>query len=349
MRKMATVQTIKNVSPIPNADRLEKVRVLGWNVVAAKGDFTEGNKVIFFEIDSFLPNDREYFEPFSTRGVKTFTINEVEKTGHVLTTVKLRGVVSQGLVLPIAGQILQDIQKTYGDGFELVDGFDVTEALGVVKYEPPLPAGTNIIGPYDTRFAPKTGAVRIQTISEHWDEIVNSQWIPTLKVDGTSQTLMNVDGTIKIFGHNWELDPNSSPGYKIAEERGLVNIVRQYPNIAVQFELAGPGVLGRNILKLEHLEIFVFAVHMNGVKLNRNDWPEGIEQLGTPVLGSEWNLTGDIDEMIEKVSNLRGNITKNVPDEGIVYHYVGEQIPEWLPAHRNIKIISNRFLMKNQE
>ena len=54
MRKLASIQKIKAVMPIPDADRLELVQVLGWKCVGGKDEFHVGDMVVYFEIDSFL-------------------------------------------------------------------------------------------------------------------------------------------------------------------------------------------------------------------------------------------------------------------------------------------------------
>src|SRR5262249_48902323 len=60
MRKLASIQTVNAVEPIPNADAIEKIRVLGWWVVVKKGEHRPGEKVVYCEIDSFLPERPEF-------------------------------------------------------------------------------------------------------------------------------------------------------------------------------------------------------------------------------------------------------------------------------------------------
>ena len=54
-RRLATVQRIDDVQPIPEANLIEKVRVLGWWVVVKKDQFKVGDLCIYFEIDSWIP------------------------------------------------------------------------------------------------------------------------------------------------------------------------------------------------------------------------------------------------------------------------------------------------------
>ena len=55
-RKLASVQKVKAIRPIEGADRIEVVQVLNWDCVAAKGQYHVGDLVIYFEIDSLLPD-----------------------------------------------------------------------------------------------------------------------------------------------------------------------------------------------------------------------------------------------------------------------------------------------------
>lgn len=341
MRKFVTVQTITSLSPIDGADRIENARVLGWNIVVGKNDFNVGEKVAYFEVDSLLPETDERFEKFQPRGQKSITVNGKTVTGHVLRSIKLRGVISQGLIMS-----LRELGFTDENIDSLNVGDDLTDTVGVIKWEEPLPVGGNIIGTFDTRFAPKTDAIRAQTLADKWDEIISLNWVPTVKVDGTSQTIVNDSGNIRIFGRNWEL-VHETAGFQVAAQFGLIEVLEENEGLAIQFELVGPGIQ-KNRLKLDNLRPIVFAVWNNGVKVPRNEWDERIQKVATPVLDNSWEPSGTLDEMIEKVSALRGSVTKDVLDEGIVFHLAGDQnVPEWLDRNANFKIINNKFLLKH--
>ena len=60
LRKLASIQVIKDIVPIKDADAIEVVRVLGWNVVVKKGEFKIGDKVIYCEVDSLFPQKPEF-------------------------------------------------------------------------------------------------------------------------------------------------------------------------------------------------------------------------------------------------------------------------------------------------
>jgi len=62
MRKLVSIQEITYIKEIPDADSIECVIIGGgWPVVVKKGDFQVGDKCVYFEIDSFLP-ETERFE-----------------------------------------------------------------------------------------------------------------------------------------------------------------------------------------------------------------------------------------------------------------------------------------------
>ena len=362
MRKLVTVQTIGELRPIEGADRIEAARVLGWTVVVGKGEFQVGERVAYFEIDSFLRGDRPEFASFLSRGSKVYPIDGVDVEGHVLRTAKLRGVVSQGLVMPLA-PFAEDIYHWAVEAgeaastdpeWEPFEGMDITEALGVVKWEPPLPVGSgDILGPFDTRFAPKTDAIRLQSIAQAWELIQAVEWEPTVKVDGTSQTLVNDDGALRIFGRNWELDTATSSGFTVASRSGLTDAIE--PGMAIQFELVGSGIQG-NKLKLQTQQAIVFAVWRDGVKLPRSEWPSAALEHATPVLGEEFLPAnfGSSEELVSFVDGLKGSITRDIRDEGVVYHPVDPnsvptELGQLLDRNCNWKVISNSFLLKHKE
>ena len=121
-RKLATVRKVSEINPIPDADKIEVLTIDGWQVVAKKGDFKVGDLCIYFEIDSVLPQI-SYWEFMANRKFR-------------IKTIKLRKQISQGLVIPIShfNQVITD--KRF-DSLDLREGKDITQQLGVVKYETP--------------------------------------------------------------------------------------------------------------------------------------------------------------------------------------------------------------------
>ena len=106
MRKLVSIVTIATAEPIADSDRLDVVTMKGqgWRVVAGRGEFKPGDTAVYFEIDSALPADDERYAFLRDRCLRSWT----DKHGRVLMqairirTVKLRGVISQGLVMPVS-------------------------------------------------------------------------------------------------------------------------------------------------------------------------------------------------------------------------------------------------------
>lgn len=336
VRHLVSAQKIESLTPIKDADRIEVARVQGWNVVVPKDQFEAGDTVAYFETDSLLPAGDPRYEGFQKRGQKTVAAGDKEFTGHVLKTMKLRGQISQGLVMSL---------EEVGADTDVSVGTDLTEVAGVVKYEEPIPDEKGIKGHFDTRKFPKSKAQRLQSLSDHWEEIHNLEWTPTVKVDGTSQTLANEDGKLRLFGRNWELDPEIAPGFAVLQKQGIPEVL--VPGMTVQFELCGPGI-GNNRLRLPELRAFVFAVYFENEKVPRSQWPEGLLASAVPELDADtWGVEDSLDKTVEKVSGIRETIAKGAADEGIVYHLAeGQDVPVWLDRNQNFKVINNKYLLK---
>jgi RNA ligase (TIGR02306 family) len=99
MRKLASIRRISDIQPIPGADEIVVCTVDGWKVVAQKKMRYEiGQLVVFLEIDSWVPH---VIAPFLTKNAaipKVF--NGIE--GERLRTIRLRGQISQGLLMPLS-------------------------------------------------------------------------------------------------------------------------------------------------------------------------------------------------------------------------------------------------------
>ncbi len=123
-RKLASVVKIVDIQPIPGADAIVVVTVKGWKVVVKVNEYKVGDLAVYYEIDSFLPI-RPQFEFLRKSSYKRMGSSE----GFRLKTIRLRGQISQGLLTPIPEGISNP-----------KEGDDLTEALDIVKYEPPIPA-----------------------------------------------------------------------------------------------------------------------------------------------------------------------------------------------------------------
>jgi RNA ligase (TIGR02306 family) len=164
-RKLATIRRIREVKPIEGADLIEAVRVDNWWVVAKKGEYPVDMLAVFCEIDSFVPHA---LAPFLTKpGHFPKEFQGVQ--GERLKTIKLKGQLSQGLLLNITEGIgLEWIHSfpTFENYRPMQEGDDLTNVLGVLKWEPPQEfMAANAKGTFPS-FIPKTDQERIQNISQ---------------------------------------------------------------------------------------------------------------------------------------------------------------------------------------
>ena len=342
-RKLASVRVISNIQPIPNADKIELVTVDGWNVVVAKDvGHKVGDLVIYCEIDSFLPI-REEFEFLRKSSYKK--MGDVE--GFRLRTVKLRGQVSQGLILPMSVLNPPDT-NIYVTPFE---GLDVTEMLDIVKYEPPIPAelAGKVKGAFPS-FIPKTEEFRIQNLTkeyEEWKYQSKHQFYVTEKLDGSSATFYVKDGEFGVCSRNLELlETEGNTFWKVARELDLENKMKSLgKNISLQGELIGEGIQG-NPYKLKGQTIRFFT----GYDIDKRErigfihFTVMIMDMGlkyVPVVNPEFGflLPDTIEEMLQYAEG-KSALNPDTEREGVVVRSLDGSI--------SFKAISNKFLLNHE-
>jgi RNA ligase (TIGR02306 family) len=339
LRKLATIRKITELRPIEGADKIELAIVDGWQVVVAKDvEHKVGNKVVYCEIDSFLPI-REEFEFLRKSSYKKMGDQE----GFRLKTIKLRGQVSQGLILPI--HILPTTQFDTPD--ELPEGLDVTEMLGIVKYEPPIPAelAGKVKGgfPY---FLRKTDEERIQNLVKEYEEykLLGCKFYVTEKLDGSSATFYYKDGIFGVCSRNLELlETENNTFWKVARELDLENKLRKHGvNISIQGELIGESVQG-NLYKLKGQTVKFFNLFDidKQVRIPFMEFADVLMSLNlqhVPVLNQEYGfiLPDTVEDML-KYAEGKSELNPDTEREGVVVRSMDGTI--------SFKAISNVFLL----
>ena len=245
-RKLASVVKIVEIQPIPGADAIVVATVKGWKVVVKVNEYKVGDLAVYYEIDSFLPI-RPQFEFLRKSSYKRMGSGE----GFRLKTIRLRGQISQGLLTPIPEGISNP-----------KEGDDLTEALDIVKYEPPIPAqlAGKIKGTFPS-FIPKTDEIRIQNFeSEVGFSPVGERAYVTEKLDGTSFTCYFNNGVFGVCGRNWELSETSDNSlWRMANVLQLKEKMTKHgKNIALQGELVGAGING-NLYGLSDHKLYFFT------------------------------------------------------------------------------------------
>ncbi len=361
MRKLVTVRTVGEIEPIDGADAIEVATIDGWKVVVKKGEFLTGHPCVYFEIDSFLPIQPR-FEFLRKSSFKRMGDQE----GFHLRTVKLRGQISQGLVLrmsefPEIQNIAENLPEEYSssDVFEHLTSLDLSEVLGVQIYEPPVPAelAGQIAGNFPS-FMLKTEQERCQNIiDEIFIDNKDSTYEITMKMDGTSFTAYHNKEDNGVCGRNWELKINNENAHntlvRMYIDSGLHDILHYFGgNYAVQGELMGPGIQGnREGLKSHCLFVFDIFDIDNRCYLEPNERHEMLEQMWglglkkdmvkhVPVIAHAATLydTLGIQDVNSLLKFAEGPSLVHSIREGLVFKRVDGKF--------SFKAISNKFLLK---
>lgn len=330
MRKLATVRRIKNIQPIAGADNIELAHVDGWQSVVKKGEYKVGDIAIYCEVDSFIPNS---LAPFLTKaGSKPKEFGGIR--GERLRTMKLRGALSQGLLLPAMGTF--------------PEGTDMTEALGIQKWEAPIPAQLSgqVRGAFPT-LVPKTDQERCQNLVDEIRASHGKQFEVTEKLDGSSCTMfLDASGDFHVCSRNLDLQKDNNNSFWRAannlaiEHRMVTNNLFGY---AIQGELVGPGIQG-NPYGLSTIDFYVFDVYdtRSGDYLKPDTRRSLIKTLGlnhVPVVIAAWTLDCEVDDLLKTADGV-SLLNRNSMREGFVYKSVS--------GGMTFKVISNKFLLSER-
>lgn len=346
MRKLATIRKIKELRPIPDADAIELAIVDGWNVVVAKNvGHKEGDLVVYCEIDSFLPIEPE-FEFLRKTSYKKMGDDE----GFRLKTIKLRGQVSQGLILPLkdAYTIYQRTRPSLN--LEWFEGLEVTDMLGIVKYEPPIPAqlAGKIKGMFPS-FLKKTDEERVQNLAKEYEQLRLSsehQFYVTEKLDGSSATFYFNDGSFGVCSRNLDLlETEDNTFWKVAYDLKIKEKLESYGrNIAIQGELIGEGIQG-NPYKIKGHSVRFFNVfdidtqEYYGLPMFLATMEHTFNLETVPVLDINFKLPETVEELL-KIAEDKSVLNHDFDREGIVIRSMDRKI--------SFKAISNKFLLKEK-
>lgn len=340
-RKLASIRKISDIQPIEGADMIELVIVDGWKVVVAKNvGHKVGDLVIYCEIDSFLPI-REEFEFLRKSSYKKMADGT---EGFRLRTIKLRGQVSQGLILPIS--VLKPTDTNiYVEPFE---GLDVTEMLEIVKYEPPIPAelAGKVKGLFPS-FLRKTDEERIQNLTSEYEGWKNSdkRFYVTEKLDGSSATFYFKDGEFGVCSRNLELlETEGNTFWKVARQLKLEEWLGTHEtNYSIQGELIGEGIQGNPYNIKGQTVGFFNAFNIDTQEyLGLEEFESLISSMGlksVPILDREFTLPDTIDELL-KYADSKSVLNSDFDREGVVIRSVDRKI--------SFKVISNRFLLNEK-
>ena len=368
-RKLASIQKIMKLEPIPNADNIEKATVLGWECVVKKGEFKEGDLCVYIEVDSIVP-ERPEFEFLRDRKFR-------------VRTIKLRKQVSQGLAMPLSVMEIKDKKHK-----SIHEGLDVTEHLEIRKYDPEGDAERameecmesikrNRVDKFFRRykwyrgiftkekvsrgfphFIKKTDEDRIQLFPFVCENEKDTLFDYTEKLDGQSATYALIRNKKRwyefhkpeflfiVCSRNIHLRKKDNSNYwKIAKqfkiEECLKKHILTHEFIILQGEIIGEGIQG-NKYGLKGIDFYAFNLIRPAYNHFSNEIAETI--LGehgikfVPILGSCY-LKSSIPEMVEFAKG-KSQIA-DVPREGIVMRNYVKRV--------SFKIINPNFLLSYED
>jgi len=117
------VARINEIKPIEGADNIELAVIGGWNCIVKKGDYEAGQLVAVATTDAVIPQELS----------DAMNVTNYLRKGQRVRTVKLRGVYSECLIIPIS----MAAKATGYANTKWDEGDDLMDVLKIFKYEPP--------------------------------------------------------------------------------------------------------------------------------------------------------------------------------------------------------------------
>jgi RNA ligase (TIGR02306 family) len=382
-RKLATIRRIKEIRHITDANNIELAIVDGWQCIVKKNEFKVDDLCIYCEVDSFLPIHEEF--EFLRKSSYKKLVDGVE--GFRLKTMKMRGVISQGLLLPLT--ILNKFKLVNEPhsilfteyGFNIITGYfevdkyigdDISSYLGITKYDSDsqVSFSGNAKGSFPA-FILKTDEERIQNIPDIIEKYKDEIFYYSEKLNGCSFTCYLKDGEFGVCSRNLELKEElekESYGkyWDTAKKLNLKEKLSKLSfNASLQGELIGPGIQG-NPYKLYELEIRFFNLYdidrQAYIEYDDFIWLiehmfdiETVPILGTTTLSEIQNSIGkglmeSLIEFADGDSIFSSGKKNNIKREGLVFRSVEEKTDIVGMAHGRLsfKIISNEYLLKEK-
>lgn len=347
------VQKIDHIEKHPNADTLSILQIGGWNVVA-KTEAVEGQtEVVYVPIDAIAEKDHPLLGFLEGRRVKT---------------IKLRGVISQGLCLPIpeVAEYLKSVKNIpLLDVWHMLQSendINLQEMLEIKKYIPPLPSeNRDFLGGPSAQENPN---FHRYTNIEHYAHYVNAikdekVWVSE-KLHGTSSRFGIENGKFLVGSRNRQLKYPLDEGQTITSTyikvferenigQKLLQLQNEFPEnkiISVYGEIVGPGIQGKMFkYGQDEPSFFLYDIKIDEKYLDYSDFlrlSTKYEIKTVPILAE--NISSE-----EAISMVDGKSTlDNHIREGIVIKPMKEAFHRRL-GRVALKIVSKEYLLKDYE
>ena len=333
-RKLASLQRITSIEPIPDADAIVKAHILGWEVVIRKDEFNVNDLVVYCEVDSILPELPEF--------------EFLRKNNFRIRTIKLRGQFSQGICFPLS--VLDgkkfDTDTRENPQYDFQEGMDVTGILKIRKYEPIIPACLAGVKRGDfPYFGIKSDETRIQILQPILTIHKGTIMYETEKIDGSSLTSYLNKDVFGVCSRNMDLcEDEKNSFWKVARQINLEEKLRSLNmNIMYQGELIGEGVQG-NKYKIKGHTVRLFNLfdidnkrYFNYYELLETALKLELEMV--PILSTNFVLIDSIPELLKRAT-FKSTLNPEVWAEGIVWRPL-ENI-----EYKNDAFVGNRLSFK---
>lgn len=372
------VVTVKSVTKHPNADALDILTFeeIAWECVDKRNIRKPGDLVVYIPIDSVVDTNRLEFEFLKPRAKADGTCR--------IRTMRLRGEISQGLVVDLPHPAIHDYNDESGSNLSNIEhlypGCNVAEKFGIIKYEPPVESvPPQSAGSYPS-WCEKSDAERYQNFNRSIEPYIDRPYYKSLKMDGTSTTVFYdrdrtkvledvvIANTTGVCSRNWEIREFDEGANKWTESserpRGtnvywaaarkynlleLVETIAKYlgkKRFAIQGEICGPGIQD-NKMGLKEQQFFAFDMYDGDASefLPYREFLNLCAQYRIPtVLQLGW---GTIRDEVETkfIAISKLKYENGTPAEGVVY-VAEESIRVGTLGRLKFKFINPEFLLK---
>jgi hypothetical protein len=353
--KLATVQKIIDIKEIPGSDFIELAFVLGWQIIIKKGEYKIGDLCCYIEIDTITPVTSEF--------------QFLEKYNYRVKTQKMRGVLSQGLIIPLPPGKWKEED-------------DLTDIIGIKKYEKPdnnpveryekprVPkiwykklwylfkytifykmfpeARPKLRSPFPTHLVSITDEERIQNCPQILEKYRWKEFIVSYKLDGSSLTIIHnkVFGISKfrICSRRFELHDKKNDWYKVFEstnfKKHILNLVEYYNTNDIIVQGEAIGKFNGNYHQLAQEEIRLFNIYVDGKRINQERFYlvcDDLLKIPCCPFYKRVVLNHSMEEILQE-SNIKDILNPKVPVEGLVWRSIED--------NTSFKVINNNYLLK---
>lgn len=352
---LATVERVLKIEPIEGADFIQKATVLGWELVIKKYEFKVGDLAGYIQIDTVVP-EIEQFEFLRERKFR-------------VRTIKLRKQISQGLLVPLPpgnwneGDDLTEVLgvKKYSKDIELIEErprmpkvwykklWYILKYRYLVKLFPSLKTFNRASFPKN--LVPITDEERIQNIPFILDQYKGKTFVISEKLDGSSITIIhqkkwNGKSKYRICSRRFELFNTKNEWHQAFFS---TNFKQYIESLCKEFDTSNVIVQGEYIGKpqgnkyhLNENEIRLFNIYIAGIRLSQNVFYNICQRHNIPCCPHihTGSLEFDLSSII-KYAEGKSILNEQVEREGLVFRCIEDGL--------SFKVISNKFLLKNEE